>query len=169
MSGISSTLPGTHRLVFWFLSSESLDISSYFCKQLPQLHWVYGRSYFFNTHYQMTIGLNCNTISITSWSVPGTDPLVFQRIPLKALIYQDSCTNNFRNFTGVTRYGRYSAGTPWAINKVCTHSLMIAAQRAKKLIDDHMVKTVISAELPWRIWPHYMMFCGHQLNKKRQS
>jgi len=43
---------------------------------------------------------------------------------------------------------KYSAGTPRAINKVCTHSLMYAAQRAKKLIDDHMVKTVISAELP---------------------
>lgn len=43
---------------------------------------------------------------------------------------------------------RYSAGSARAINKVCTHSLMFAAQRAKKLIDDHMVKTVINAELP---------------------
>lgn len=43
---------------------------------------------------------------------------------------------------------RYSAGSARAINKVCTHSLMYAAQRAKKLIDDHMVKTVINGELP---------------------
>lgn len=43
---------------------------------------------------------------------------------------------------------RYSAGSARAINKVCTHSLMYASQRAKKLIDDHMVKTVINGELP---------------------
>jgi len=43
---------------------------------------------------------------------------------------------------------RYSAGSARAINKVCTHSLMYASQRAKKLIDDHMVRTVIAGELP---------------------
>lgn len=43
---------------------------------------------------------------------------------------------------------RYSAGSARAINKVGTHSLMYAAQRAKKIIDDHMVKLVIEAELP---------------------
>lgn len=43
---------------------------------------------------------------------------------------------------------KYSAGSARAINKVCTHSLMYASQRAKKLIDDHMVKTVIAGELP---------------------
>lgn len=43
---------------------------------------------------------------------------------------------------------KYSAGSARTINKVCTHSLLFAAQRAKKLIDDHMVKTVITGELP---------------------
>ncbi|SHJ73802.1 ExeA family protein [Parasporobacterium paucivorans] len=43
---------------------------------------------------------------------------------------------------------RYSAGSSRATNKVCTHSLMFASQRAKKLIDDHMVRTVIEGELP---------------------
>ena len=43
---------------------------------------------------------------------------------------------------------KYSAGSARSINKVCTHSLLFAAQRAKKLIDDHMVKTVINGELP---------------------
>lgn len=43
---------------------------------------------------------------------------------------------------------KYSAGAPRAINKVSTHALMFASQRAKKLIDDHMIKTVIELELP---------------------
>ena len=43
---------------------------------------------------------------------------------------------------------RYSAGAARAVNKAATHCLICAAQRAKKLIDDTMVKTVIKAELP---------------------
>jgi len=43
---------------------------------------------------------------------------------------------------------KYSAGSARAINKICTHALMYAAQRAKKLIDDHMIRTVIAGELP---------------------
>ncbi len=43
---------------------------------------------------------------------------------------------------------KYSAGSARAINKVCTHSLMNASQRAKKLIDDHIIKAVIAGELP---------------------
>jgi len=43
---------------------------------------------------------------------------------------------------------RFSAGAARAVNKAATHCLMFAAQRAKKLIDDSMVKTVIEAELP---------------------
>jgi len=43
---------------------------------------------------------------------------------------------------------RYSAGSARAINKVCTHALMYASQRAKKLVDDHMIRTVIVGELP---------------------
>ena len=43
---------------------------------------------------------------------------------------------------------RYSTGSARAINKLCTHALFYAAQRAKKLIDDHMIRTVIAGELP---------------------
>ena len=43
---------------------------------------------------------------------------------------------------------KYSAGSARALNKAATHCLMYAAQRAKKLIDDSMVKTVVDAELP---------------------
>ena len=43
---------------------------------------------------------------------------------------------------------QYSAGSARAINKVCTHCLMNAAQRNKKLIDDYTVRTVIAGELP---------------------
>jgi len=43
---------------------------------------------------------------------------------------------------------KYSAGSARAINKLATHVLMYSAQRAKKLIDDHMIRTVIAGELP---------------------
>ena len=43
---------------------------------------------------------------------------------------------------------KYAVGSARAVNKAATHCLMHAAQRAKKLIDDTMVKTVIDAELP---------------------
>ena len=43
---------------------------------------------------------------------------------------------------------KYSAGSARAINKLCTHCMLYAAQRAKRLIDDHMVKLVIEGELP---------------------
>jgi len=42
---------------------------------------------------------------------------------------------------------RYSAGTGRLINRVCTSSLMYAEQSRKQLIDDHMVKLVVEAEL----------------------
>jgi type II secretory pathway predicted ATPase ExeA len=42
---------------------------------------------------------------------------------------------------------KYSLGASRAINKVCTHALMSAAQRSKKLIDDHMVKAVVQGEM----------------------
>lgn len=43
---------------------------------------------------------------------------------------------------------QYSAGSARAINKVCTHCLMNAAQRNKKLVDDYTVRAVIAGELP---------------------
>jgi len=48
----------------------------------------------------------------------------------------------------VNELHRYSAGAARAVNKAATHCLMYAAQRAKAVIDDNMVKTVIDAELP---------------------
>ncbi len=38
---------------------------------------------------------------------------------------------------------KYSNGLPRLINKVCTHCLMFGAQNERRIIDDHMVKTVI--------------------------
>jgi type II secretory pathway predicted ATPase ExeA len=43
---------------------------------------------------------------------------------------------------------RYSGGAARGVNKAATHCLIYAAQRAKKHIDDTMVRTVIEAELP---------------------
>jgi type II secretory pathway predicted ATPase ExeA len=43
---------------------------------------------------------------------------------------------------------RYSGGSARAVNKAATQCLLYAQQRARKLIDDSMVKTVIEAELP---------------------
>ena len=41
----------------------------------------------------------------------------------------------------------YSAGAPRAVNKVCFHALLCASQRAKRIVDDHLVRLVINAEL----------------------
>jgi type II secretory pathway predicted ATPase ExeA len=43
---------------------------------------------------------------------------------------------------------KYSAGTARKINKICSHCLMNAVQKGKKLIDDHMVKTIVDHEMP---------------------
>lgn len=50
--------------------------------------------------------------------------------------------------TAMDEIFKYSAGTPRAINKLCVHSLLHANQRGKRLIDDHMVKLVITSEMP---------------------
>jgi type II secretory pathway predicted ATPase ExeA len=42
---------------------------------------------------------------------------------------------------------KYSAGSPRAVNKVCFHSLLCASQRAKRIVDDRMVRLVVNAEL----------------------
>ena len=42
----------------------------------------------------------------------------------------------------------YLIGSARSINKVCMHCLLSAAQRGKKLIDDHLVHLVIETELP---------------------
>jgi type II secretory pathway predicted ATPase ExeA len=50
--------------------------------------------------------------------------------------------------TALDEIHKYSAGSARAVNKAATHSLMLAAQRAKKLVDGEMVRAVIQAELP---------------------
>ena len=42
---------------------------------------------------------------------------------------------------------KYSAGAPRAVNKVCFHALLCASQRAKRIVDGHLVKLVINAGL----------------------
>lgn len=42
---------------------------------------------------------------------------------------------------------KYSVGASRSINKVCTHALMSAAQKSKRLIDDHMIKAVVQGEM----------------------
>lgn len=63
------------------------------------------------------------------------------------LVYADGTKEIFTD-KAIDEIYKYSAGSARAINKVCIHSLMFAAQRAKKLIDDHMIKTVVNGELP---------------------
>lgn len=43
---------------------------------------------------------------------------------------------------------RYASGSPRLINKACTHCLIFGQQQHKKIIDDHMVRQVVEAELP---------------------
>ena len=58
------------------------------------------------------------------------------------------CSQEIFTDTALDEIYTYSNGAPRAINKVCTHSLICAANRGKKLIDEHLVKTVIAGELP---------------------
>lgn len=43
---------------------------------------------------------------------------------------------------------RHTAGTARSINKLCTHALILGAQRAKKTIDEHMIRNIVAGELP---------------------
>jgi len=42
---------------------------------------------------------------------------------------------------------RYSGGSARLVNKVCTSTLIYGCQNGKRIIDDHMVRLVISGEL----------------------
>lgn len=63
------------------------------------------------------------------------------------LKYADGEANIFTD-KAIEEIYRYSAGSARAINKLCTHALLFASLRAKRLIDDHMIRTVIAGELP---------------------
>ena len=58
------------------------------------------------------------------------------------------CTREIFTEKAIDEIYRYSAGAARAINKVCLHSLICAAQRKEKLVDDYLVMEVIDGELP---------------------
>ena len=63
------------------------------------------------------------------------------------LKYADGVQDIFTD-SAVDAIFKYSAGAARAVNKVCMHSLLSAAQQGKKLIDDHLVQLVVETELP---------------------
>lgn len=63
------------------------------------------------------------------------------------LVYAEGSVDIFTE-KAIDEIYRYSVGSARSINKLCTHALFYAAQRAKKLVDDHMIRTVIAGELP---------------------
>jgi type II secretory pathway predicted ATPase ExeA len=79
--------------------------------------------------------------------LPGMDRADLDGYMKAHLAYAGGKTEIFTD-AALDELFRYSAGSARAVNKAATHCLMNAAQRAKKLIDDAMVKTVIEAELP---------------------
>jgi len=79
--------------------------------------------------------------------LPGMDRADLDAYICAHLSYADGKTEIFTD-AALGEIHKYSAGSARAVNKAATHCLMYAAQLAKKLIDDSMVKTVIDAELP---------------------
>ena len=79
--------------------------------------------------------------------LPGMDRADLDAYMNAHLTYADGKTEIFTD-SALNELHKYSAGSARAVNKAATHCLMYAAQLAKKLIDDAMVKTVIDAELP---------------------
>lgn len=79
--------------------------------------------------------------------LPGMDRAEIEGYVKSHLTYAGGQTDIFTD-AALDELHKYSAGSARAVNKAGVHCLMYAAQRAKKLIDDHMVKTVIEAELP---------------------
>jgi len=79
--------------------------------------------------------------------LPGMDRADLDAYMGAHLTYADGKTEIFTD-AALGEIHKYSAGAARAVNKAATHCLMYAAQLAKKLIDDAMVKTVIDAELP---------------------
>jgi len=79
--------------------------------------------------------------------LPGMDRADLDAYMNAHLAYAGGKTEIFTD-SALNELYKYSAGSARAVNKAATHCLMNAAQFAKKLIDDSMVKTVIDAELP---------------------
>ena len=79
--------------------------------------------------------------------LPGMDRSDLDAYMNAHLLYAGGKTEIFTD-SALNELYKYSAGSARAVNKAATHCLMNAAQFAKKLIDDSMVRTVIDAELP---------------------
>lgn len=79
--------------------------------------------------------------------LPGMDRSEIEGYVRAHLSYADGQVDIFTD-AALDELHKYSAGSARAVNKAGVHCLMYAAQRAKKMIDDHMVKLVIEAELP---------------------
>lgn len=79
--------------------------------------------------------------------LPGMERSEIEGYVMAHLSYAGGQTDIFTD-AALDELHKYSAGSARAVNKAGAHCLMHAAQRAKKLVDDHMVKAVIEAELP---------------------
>jgi type II secretory pathway predicted ATPase ExeA len=79
--------------------------------------------------------------------IPQYDRAQTQEYVEAHLAYADGAKDIFTD-KAIDEIYRYSAGSARAINKLSTHALIYAAQSAKKLVDDHMIRTVIAGELP---------------------
>jgi len=79
--------------------------------------------------------------------LPGMDRAEIEAYIRAHLVYAGGKEDIFTD-SAMNELHKYSAGSARAVNKAATHCLMFASQRAKRLIDDTMVKTVIDAELP---------------------
>ena len=79
--------------------------------------------------------------------LPGMDRSEVEGYVKAHLSYAGGQTDIFTD-AALDELYKYAAGSARAVNKAGVHCLMYAAQRMKKMIDDHMVKTVIGAELP---------------------
>lgn len=50
---------------------------------------------------------------------------------------------------GINKIYEFSHGVARMIKKICTACLMHAAQIQKKIIDDHMINSIIEEEFDW--------------------
>jgi type II secretory pathway predicted ATPase ExeA len=78
--------------------------------------------------------------------IPQLDRSQTEAYIVSHLAYAEGKTDIFTD-KAIDEIYKYSAGAPRAINKVCSHSLLSAQQRAKRIVDDHLVKEVISKEM----------------------
>jgi len=66
---------------------------------------------------------------------------------IKTHLSYAGCDNDIFSEAALDEIYRYSSGTLRLVNKVCTHSLIYGSRNGRRIIDDHMIKTVINGEL----------------------